>query len=81
MGLKSKGFEIETEMTIQALWKGANVVEVPIAYGRRPGSPSKLNGFRHGFSILITILRIWAGLHSYSDALIIKGVPVSRGKS
>jgi hypothetical protein len=60
-------------MTIQALGKGVKVVEVPIAYGRRTGSPSKLNGFRHGFSILITILRIWAASHLGNYALTMNG--------
>ena len=72
-GLRSKGFEIETEMTIQALGKGVKVVEVPIAYGRRTGSPSKLNGFRHGFSILITILRIWTASQLGNYALTMNG--------
>jgi hypothetical protein len=40
----SSGFEVETEMTIQALYYRMKIVEIPIPYKRRPaGSESKLN--------------------------------------
>ena len=46
----SKGFEIETEMTIHALDKNLNIVSIPIDYRDRPdGSESKLNTFPDGF--------------------------------
>ena len=52
----SKGFEIETEMTIHAVDKNYKVVEVPVAYRDRPdGSVSKLNTFSDGFKVLKTI--------------------------
>lgn len=50
--LKSEGFEIETEMTLQALVKNLVIKEVPISYGERPiGSKSKLNTFLDGIAI------------------------------
>lgn len=53
----SKGFEIETELTIYALQMRLLVDEVPAKYFRRPeGSHSKLNTFRDGFKILFTII-------------------------
>ena len=55
--LSSKGFEIETEMTVRALRNGLRVKEVPIRYRGRRGSPSKLSGLGAGTSILKTILR------------------------
>jgi dolichol-phosphate mannosyltransferase len=57
MNLVTQGFEIETEMTIQALKRGLRVLEVPISYLRRRGTPSKLNALTAGSRILRTILR------------------------
>lgn len=52
----SKGFEIETEMTIHALDKNMNLREVPVEYRDRPeGSVSKLNTFSDGSKVLIKI--------------------------
>lgn len=49
----SKGFEIETEMTIHALDKNFSIKEVSINYKDRPsGSESKLNTFSDGFKVL-----------------------------
>jgi glycosyltransferase involved in cell wall biosynthesis len=57
--LLSGGFEIETEMTLQAAAKGYVFREVPVAYGRRPaGSHSKLDTFSDGFLVLRTVLLI-----------------------
>lgn len=56
----SKGFEIETEMTIHALDKNFNIVEIPITYRDRPiGSESKLNTFSDGFKVIKTILSLF----------------------
>ena len=53
----SKGFEIETEITVHALEMRLPSAEVPIPYYERPeGSSSKLHTVRHGISILKTIL-------------------------
>jgi glycosyltransferase involved in cell wall biosynthesis len=53
----TSGFEIETEMTLEALKKGMVIREVPIRYRERPeDSHSKLNPFADGFRILVTIL-------------------------
>ncbi len=56
----SKGFEIETELTLQALNKRFKIVEYDIPYKKRPeGSISKLSTFKDGFIILNTIFRIF----------------------
>ncbi|MCI5773607.1 MAG: glycosyltransferase family 2 protein [Erysipelotrichaceae bacterium] len=56
MPVMSDGFEIETEMTIFSLVYKMNVVEVPITYRDRPaGSESKLNTFKDGFKVLMTL--------------------------
>lgn len=52
----SKGFEIETEMTIHAVDKNFKLIEIPIDYKDRPeGSVSKLNTYSDGFKVLKTI--------------------------
>ena len=57
----SKGFEIETEMTIHALDKNFLLKEMPINYRDRPeGSVSKLNTVRDGIRVLSTIFRLFS---------------------
>jgi len=56
----SKGFEIETEMTIHAVDKNFKLVEIPITYRDRPeGSVSKLNTYKDGFKVLRTIATLF----------------------
>lgn len=56
----SKGFEIETEMSIHAVDKNMLVDNVIITYRDRPeGSESKLNTFSDGFKVLKTIVRLY----------------------
>lgn len=56
----SKGFEIETEMTIHALDKNFLLSEVAVAYRDRPaGSVSKLNTYSDGLKVLMTIMRLF----------------------
>lgn len=56
----SKGFEIETEMTIHALDKNFLLEEIPVQYKDRPeGSVSKLNTYSDGFKVLLTIFRLF----------------------
>ena len=55
----SKGFEIETEMTIHAIDKNMGVENIVIEYRDRPeGSESKLNTYSDGFKVLKTIIRL-----------------------
>jgi len=56
----SKGFEIETEMTIHAIDKNMQMENVIVEYRDRPdGSESKLNTFSDGFRVLKTISRLY----------------------
>lgn len=56
----SKGFEIETEMTIHALDKNFYIREIPVKYRDRPaGSESKLNTVSDGLKVLKTIVRLF----------------------
>lgn len=54
--VRSKGFEIETEMTAHAADRNMLTSTLTINYRDRPeGSYSKLNTFRDGFKVLVTI--------------------------
>lgn len=56
----SKGFEIETEMTIHALDKNFLLKEIRVDYRDRPeGSTSKLNTYSDGIKVLKTIARLF----------------------
>ena len=56
----SKGFEIETEMSIHTLDKNFRVVELPVEYRDRPeGSTSKLNTIRDGVRVIRTIIALF----------------------
>ena len=56
----SKGFEIETEMSIHAVDKNMFVENVVIDYRDRPeGSESKLDTYSDGFKVLRTIARLY----------------------
>lgn len=52
----SRGFEIETEMTIHAVDKNFKIKEIPVKYkNRQAGSNSKLNTHKDGIKVLYTI--------------------------
>ncbi len=56
----SKGFEIETEMTIHAVYNNMQIDNVIIGYRDRPeGSVSKPNTYADGMKVLRTILRLY----------------------
>ena len=56
----SKGFEIETEMTIHSLDKNMGIENIEIEYRDRPqGSESKLSTFSDGFKVLKTIISLY----------------------
>ena len=56
----SKGFEIETEMTIHSLDKNLLLKEIPVQYRDRPeGSVSKLNTVSDGIKVIKTIARLF----------------------
>ena len=52
----SKGFQIETELSIHAVDRGWRIVDVPIEYRDRPaGSSSKLNTVSDGIKVILMI--------------------------
>ena len=55
----SSGFEVETEMTVQALFYNMTISEVDIEYRPRPeGSVSKLRSYRDGFAIALQVFHL-----------------------
>src|ERR1035437_2571370 len=55
----TKGFDVETELTLQALYRGQVIREIPVPYRARPaGSFSKLNTFSDGFRVLLRLFLI-----------------------
>lgn len=71
----SKGFEIETEMTIHALDKNFLIASMPVQYRDRPaGSVSKLNTYTDGLKVLMTIFRLYKDykpLHFFTMVAVI----------
>ena len=62
--ISSRGFEIETEMTIHALQLGLPITEVKTRYfDRIEGSSSKLSTYSDGFKILSTILVLFRDIY------------------
>ena len=71
----SKGFEIETEMTIHAVDKNMRIENVLVDYRDRPkGSESKLNTFSDGFKVLKTIGKMYRNYKPFSFFSLLSAV-------
>lgn len=71
----SKGFEIETEMSIHAVDKNMQVENIVIEYRDRPeGSESKLNTYSDGIKVLRTITRLFRNYKPPAFFGVIAGV-------
>ncbi|MEM2280980.1 MAG: glycosyltransferase family 2 protein [Candidatus Bathyarchaeia archaeon] len=57
IGLDSKGYEIETEITVKGLKNGFVLKEIPISCDRRKNGASRLRALYQGPKILKTILK------------------------
>ena len=56
----SKGFEIETEMTVHAVYNNMHLENIVIDYRDRPeGSVSKLNTYMDGMKVIGTIIKLY----------------------
>ncbi len=56
----SKGFELETEMTIHALDKNFYIKDISVEFVERPmGSVSAMNTYTDGIKVLLTIMRLF----------------------
>ncbi len=71
----SKGFEIETEMTIHAVYNNMQIDNVVIDYRDRPeGSVSKLNTYADGFKVLKTIARLYRSYKPFGFFSVIAAI-------
>ena len=70
--ITSKRFEVETEMTLQALDKNYTIIEIPIEYRDRPKcSHSKLNTISDGIKVIREIIRMFKDYKPFKFFLII----------
>ena len=71
----SRGFEIETEMTIHAVDKNMQIENVVVEYRDRPeGSVSKLNTFSDGRKVLYTVFSLYRSCRPLSFFGILSAV-------
>lgn len=56
MQLRSRGYEVESEMLIKALKMGARVAEIPISFEQRTAGRSRLDPLRDGARILYRLI-------------------------
>src|SRR5437764_14678937 len=57
--ITARGFDVETELTLQALYRGLVIKEITAPYRARPeGSFSKLSTFSDGFRVLLKLFLI-----------------------
>jgi len=62
--ITARGFDVETELTLQALYRGMVIKETKVSYRARPeGSFSKLSTFSDG---ILVLLRLFLILKSYN---------------
>lgn len=70
--ITARGFDVETELTLQALYRGMVIQELPAPYrARGEGSFSKLNTFSDGFRVLLKLFLI---LKSYKPLTFFGGI-------
>lgn len=75
--ITAKGFDVETEMTLQALYRGQVIREEPAPYCARPaGSASKLSTYSDGFMVL---LRLFLILKSYKPLTLFGAISLVPG--
>jgi len=68
----ARGFDVETELTLQALYRGLVIKEVEAPYGNRPaGSVSKL---KTGSDGLLVLLKLFLMIRSYKPLTFFGGL-------
>lgn len=70
--ITSRGFDVETELTVQSLYRGAVIHEIEAPYGERPsGSFSKLRTIPDGIRVL---LRLFLLMRAYKPLTLFGGL-------
>jgi len=72
--LFSDSFEIEVEMTVEAMAKGYRIIEIPISYGNRRNSKTKLNPISDGVNIGKTLFFIIMNIRPLLFFTIMSGI-------
>ena len=71
----SKGFEIETEMTIHAVYNNMQLENIVTDYKDRPeGSVSKLNTYSDGIKVLATIVQLYKNYKPFGFFTLFAGI-------
>ena len=72
--ITARGFDVETELTLQALYRGLVIKEVEAPYGERPeGSVSKL---KTGSDGLLVLLKLFLMIRSYKPLTFFGGLGI-----
>jgi glycosyltransferase involved in cell wall biosynthesis len=72
--ITARGFDVETELTLQALYRGLVIKEVQAPYGARPeGSESKLKTGPDG---MLVVLKLFLMIRSYKPLTFFGGVGI-----
>ena len=58
MNLRERGFEIETEITVEAVRNNQRIMVVPVQYRKRMGTRTKLDPLYDGAKIITTLYRL-----------------------
>ena len=75
--ITSRGFDVETELTVQSLYRGMVVREIEAPYGERPsGSFSKLRTFPDGLRVL---LRLFLLMRAYKPLTLFGSITLLIG--
>ncbi len=73
--ITSRGFDVETELTVQSLYRGAVVREIEAPYGERPtGSFSKLRTIPDGIRVL---LRLFLLMRAYKPLALFGSIAIA----
>ncbi|MDB6108300.1 MAG: glycosyl transferase [Pedosphaera sp.] len=73
--ITARGFDVETELTLQALYRGLVIKEVEAPYGKRPeGSVSKL---KTGSDGVLVLLKLFLMIRSYKPLTFFGGLSIA----
>jgi len=72
LGLKTDGFEIETEIVVRSVKAGLRIGEVPTWEAERRSGESNLNAWRDGRRVLKTLLRERFTMDSGSGQMLLE---------
>jgi glycosyltransferase involved in cell wall biosynthesis len=72
--ITARGFDVETELTLQALYRGLVIVEIEAPYGARP--PGSLSKLKTGSDGLLVLLKLFLMIRSYKPLTFFGGLGI-----